>query len=253
MNKQRYLAELSRLLGFATDEDRQNVLNNITKLFDEAGPEGEDSVISQLGSPVQLAIKLSRSYTPSAPQGGLDIPAAPQPASEAPEAQVEAAPEADEASPAPAEASADLSPEPEPVETFEIETVEISEGQLADRMRSRRAHKEPSEHKGFAMASLVMLTAAGVLPLCAVLLCAVLAALTLGLGGIAAGVALSSAGAMSLTVIADALMLFGIALVCFGLGIFFVWLAIWAAVSLVRVLASGIPALFRIVKGASEI
>ena len=253
MNKQRYLAELSRLLGFATDEDRQNVLNNITKLFDEAGPEGEDSVISQLGSPVQLAIKLSRSYTPSAPLGGMDITPAPQPASEAPEEPSGPAPAADEPSSGPEETAENAIPEPEAAETIEIETVEISEGQLADKMRSRRAHTDMPERRGFAMASLVMLTAAGAIPLCAVLLCAVLAALALGIGGIAAGAVLISAGAMSLAVIADALMLFGIALACFGLGIFFVWLAIWAAVSLIRVLVSGIPALFKTVKGATGI
>lgn len=64
MNKQRYLAELQRLLVFMTDEDRAETIRRYTELFDEAGPEGESDLIASIGSPTKAAIGLSRGYEP---------------------------------------------------------------------------------------------------------------------------------------------------------------------------------------------
>ncbi|MCD7846407.1 MAG: hypothetical protein LUG57_11290, partial [Oscillospiraceae bacterium] len=85
MNKQRYLAELQRLLVFMTEEDRELTVQRYGELFDAAGPEGEEALVKQIGSPTKAAISLSRGYEP----GGLGDVLPPVPAPE-PEAQPEA-------------------------------------------------------------------------------------------------------------------------------------------------------------------
>ncbi len=64
MNKQRYLAELQRLLVFMTGEDRAETVRRYAELFDSVGPEGEAALIASLGSPTKAAISLSRGYEP---------------------------------------------------------------------------------------------------------------------------------------------------------------------------------------------
>ena len=41
LNKQRYLAELQRLLVFMTPDDRDRTVRRFSYMFDAAGPEGE--------------------------------------------------------------------------------------------------------------------------------------------------------------------------------------------------------------------
>ena len=62
MNKQRYLAELRRLLVFMSDEDRDEAVRRCGEAFDAAGPEGEAVLIAEMGSPTKMAIQLSRGY-----------------------------------------------------------------------------------------------------------------------------------------------------------------------------------------------
>lgn len=64
MNKQRFLAELRRLLVFMTEEDREETIRRYSAMFDDAGPGGEAALIEQLGSPTKAAIGLSRGYEP---------------------------------------------------------------------------------------------------------------------------------------------------------------------------------------------
>ena len=64
MNKQRYLAELQRLLVFMTPEDCAETIRRYAALFDAAGPGGEAALIEQIGSPTKAAIGLSRGYEP---------------------------------------------------------------------------------------------------------------------------------------------------------------------------------------------
>lgn len=64
LNKQRYLAELRRLLVFMTEEDREEAVRRYGAMFDDAGPEGEASLVEKLGSPTKAAIGLSRGYEP---------------------------------------------------------------------------------------------------------------------------------------------------------------------------------------------
>lgn len=62
MNKQRFLAELRRLLVFMTESDRNIVMEKYTAQFDAAGEDGEAALIEKLGSPTKVAISLSRGY-----------------------------------------------------------------------------------------------------------------------------------------------------------------------------------------------
>lgn len=64
MNKPQYLAELGRLLIFMTSADREETLSRYGTLFDLAGPDGADALISHIGSPTLAAIRLSRTYKP---------------------------------------------------------------------------------------------------------------------------------------------------------------------------------------------
>ena len=64
MNKQRYLAELRRLLVFMNEEDRDEAVRRCAEAFDAAGPEGEALLLADMGSPTKMAIGLSRGYEP---------------------------------------------------------------------------------------------------------------------------------------------------------------------------------------------
>lgn len=72
MNKQSYLAELTKLLGFMSTWDRQAALEKYTRLFDEASDEAE--LIAQLGTPTKLAINLALEYTPTAAPVAEELP-----------------------------------------------------------------------------------------------------------------------------------------------------------------------------------
>lgn len=103
MNRQAYLAELAQLLYYMTAWDRDAALAKYTKLFEER--DNDFAVIQELGSPMKLAVTLSRSYE-----------ASPEPAEDA----------AEQESPAPAEELPTEVPEavsaetsPEPVQTAE--------------------------------------------------------------------------------------------------------------------------------------
>ena len=65
MNKPQYLAELSQLLIFMTRADREETLSRFEALFDKAGPDGEEVLLSKIGSPTRQAIRLSRTYDPA--------------------------------------------------------------------------------------------------------------------------------------------------------------------------------------------
>ena len=64
MNKQRYLAELRRLLVYMNEEDREEAVRRCGEAFDAAGPEGEAALLAEMGSPTKMAIGLSRGYEP---------------------------------------------------------------------------------------------------------------------------------------------------------------------------------------------
>lgn len=60
INKQKFLAELSKLLTFMYEEDRQTALDLYGRMFDEAGD--ENAVMRVLVSPTRQAVNVARSY-----------------------------------------------------------------------------------------------------------------------------------------------------------------------------------------------
>ena len=60
INKQKFLAELGRLLTFMYEEDRQTVLSMYGRMFDETAD--EEGLLELLVSPTRQAVVLARSY-----------------------------------------------------------------------------------------------------------------------------------------------------------------------------------------------
>lgn len=58
MNREEYLRQLQKYLKRLPKEDYDSAMEYFTEYFDEAGPEGEQAVIEQLGSPKQAAGEL---------------------------------------------------------------------------------------------------------------------------------------------------------------------------------------------------
>lgn len=61
MNRQRYMAELSKLLTFMFKEDRAEILQHYNELLDNA--EDEQALLEEFGSPTKLAVTISRTYS----------------------------------------------------------------------------------------------------------------------------------------------------------------------------------------------
>jgi len=60
INKQRFLAELGKLLTFMYEEDRLRALEMYTRMFEEAGD--ESALIQSLASPTKQAVVVARAY-----------------------------------------------------------------------------------------------------------------------------------------------------------------------------------------------
>lgn len=60
MDRQRYMAELSKLLAFMFKEDKEEILAQYNKMLDEA--EDEQAMLDSFGSPTKLAVTISRTY-----------------------------------------------------------------------------------------------------------------------------------------------------------------------------------------------
>lgn len=123
IDRQKYVAELGKLLSGMAPQDREAVLRGVNARFDE---EGDDAaVIASLGSPTFAAVSVLRGYTPPE-EGASDSvpmpeprrakpepkPAEPEPIE--PEPEEPAAPE--EAEPEEPEAESAEADEPSPVE-----------------------------------------------------------------------------------------------------------------------------------------
>ena len=151
MNKQRYLAELQKLLVYMTDEDRAIVLRYYGGLFDEAGQAGQAALIDQIGSPTKAAVALSR-YIPGHVEELLPHPvlaAAPDEAAEpvpaSPTAEAEPAPESDPLW----EAPPDYEPPALPVQAPEGEasvSAAVSEDEIAPADEAVPETTEPAAH-----------------------------------------------------------------------------------------------------------
>lgn len=140
MNRKSFMAELRSLLAFLDAAERDRVLNRYERMFDEAGPEGETTVVRCFGSPVRQVLQIEREYREAVANGETpfaDGEAAGPEETEAPEeteiieeeytgAHIraeESEPEAEEPLPEdlPEELIEEL-PEPEPEEEIAVES-----------------------------------------------------------------------------------------------------------------------------------
>ena len=60
INKQKFLAELGKLLTFMYEEDRQRAMSLYSRMFEEAGD--EHALIQALISPTRQAVVVARAY-----------------------------------------------------------------------------------------------------------------------------------------------------------------------------------------------
>ena len=63
------MAELRSLLAFLDAAERDRVLNRYERMFDEAGPEGETTVVRCFGSPVRQVLQIEREYREAVASG----------------------------------------------------------------------------------------------------------------------------------------------------------------------------------------
>lgn len=153
LNRQAYLAELTQLLYYMTPWDREAAIAKYDKLLADA--EDVDALVGEIGTPMKVAVTLSRGYEaspqpdPNAPKAvpepepeapkTEDIPEAEAPAQEetvpeeAPQTE-ESAPEAEEApAPEPVPEVEEAPSEPPEVEAVEITTVEEAEPEVPEK------------------------------------------------------------------------------------------------------------------------
>lgn len=232
MNAQKYLTELSRLLGFMSYWDREAVLERYKREFD--GSRSDEEVIEAIGTPTKVAIDIARTYIPTPRPGTGEGGAEALPA--APEGDTTALPEetgrvfdgADELPPEVRDAGAvhmDIPFEPEPEEKEEEEPAPAGP--------KRRIR--PEALVVFILASLVI-----GLPV-ALLLIAVGAPLMALGGGIAGGAVYACLRLiMRLSMVSDMLLMGGAALVLIGLGLLVFWLGLWISISLGRAWIGGV-------------
>lgn len=130
IDRQKYVAELGKLLSGMAPQDREAVLRGVNARFDE---EGDDAaVIASLGSPTFAAVSVLRGYTPPEEGASDSVPmpeprrAKPEPKPAEPEPEEPAAPE--EAEPEEPEAESAEADEPSPDEPVpEAESTEPAE------------------------------------------------------------------------------------------------------------------------------
>ena len=69
LNRKSFMAELRSLLAFLDAAERDRVLNRYERMFDEAGPEGETTVVRCFGSPVRQVLQIEREYREAVANG----------------------------------------------------------------------------------------------------------------------------------------------------------------------------------------
>ena len=69
LNRKSFMAELRSLLAFLDAAERDRVLSRYERMFDEAGPEGEATVVRCFGSPVRQVLQIEREYREAVASG----------------------------------------------------------------------------------------------------------------------------------------------------------------------------------------
>lgn len=233
MNRPQFLAELNQYLTFFTPEERTALMAIYTRRFDDAGEDGEGSVLVELGTPMRVAIDLKRRQEAGDSFEEIFASVTGTEYAEAPAYNVETdTPEtlSDEQTTA-AGTGAQAGTETDSEESSAVpadtaaETAAENEGQRADGIF---APEKPAPRKksipgiiGAALLSIVLV---------AIFLCVAAA----GALCITAAGYFIMAGLKSLLALTDALFLFAGGLVLGGSGLLIIWFAIWAAISLIK-------------------
>ncbi len=269
MTRQRYLAELRRLLVFMTEEDSELVLARYEALLAPAGEDeaAADGLIESLGTPTRVAIRLSRGYEP-----GEELELPPLPGEPEREPAALTAEEPDPWGDLPTYDLADLDflgtadAAPAVEAAPETEAAPAGEGPLrppADLPRPIRRTPPPVRPEPELVTVRTVPLGAGV-PLFLVFLLALGVPL---LGAVAAVFAallcpglVLGAGAWLLFVgglwcvsyIADAVMLFGAAFVALAAAILILWLGFWLGWKLAALYAKLLQAVAGLFLGRKE-
>lgn len=246
MNKQRYLAELQRLLVFMTDEDRDATVRRYAELFDAAGPEGEEMLIAELGSPTKTAIGLSRGYEPGqipeteAEQrafGTLSEKKPDEPWEELPAFELpELVPEEDSA-----KSEASEKPEaPAPRRAEPVRPVRQPRPAPEEPWREPQVVIERSMPLGLGVPLFILVMLALGLPLAA--LCLALMAVCAAPGcALLFGAYLVAVGGMwCMSYMADMILLFGLAFAVLAVGLLVLWGGVWLIAKLGGLYAAGV-------------
>ena len=191
INKQKFLAELGKLLTFMYEEDRQAALAMYGKMFDDA--RDEQDLIQFLSSPTRQAVVIARAYNARARKLQVESQSRQQ--------------EGDDPW------SGDAFPEEDGYEEESLFADEETE--------PLRKPRVPLLILYILLA--VPLTLVGVL----VLLVPTLLFLALAASSVSVGATLLLAAFGGFTILADFLLLFGTALVLLALGLLFLWIFIW--------------------------
>ena len=274
INKQRFLAELGKLLTFMYEEDRLRALEMYSRMFDEAGDEG--ALIQSLLSPTRQAVVIARAYHSNLARITVttESKAAPEDRDEngvpdyvqaieavradafarQPAPAVNA--EAEEPAPAP-EKSAEAE-EPVPAENKTNENIQFfsmpeegAEEEAGETQREESAFnidtdlmRQPRRKaKVFALIVYILFAIPITLAAIAILLVPAVLFLALSVAAIICGVVVVSAAFNGFAVIADIMVVLGGALVLFALGLLFLWTAIWFVGGAIVGVVHGVAAL----------
>ena len=71
MNRKSFMAELRSLLAFLDTDERDRVIRRYEKMFDEAGEDGEATVVRCFGSPVRQVLLIEREYREATAKGEI--------------------------------------------------------------------------------------------------------------------------------------------------------------------------------------
>ncbi len=227
INRERYLAELDRLLGFMSSWDRQNALRKYRTLF--AASADEQALIEELGTPTKVAIDLAASYVPTRPPSALaqalaECPVALEDLLRDPNALA-----ADLLDPDPAPPADPDAPQPE-TWVFEPEPVSAPEADPEPAV----AEDAPPRGRVRVAALIAYLIPAVVigLPIAVVLICIGLPFLGAGAALIVTAIVQALRVIAALRLVSDILLTVGAALIACGVGIALCWLGLWISTKL---------------------
>ena len=266
LNRQRFLAELARLLVFMTESDRELTVADYAAQFDEVGEAGEADLIKSLGSPTKVAISLSRGYTPGqittenrhrealqkaeratmtvrSEMDGIEdfVPGGSEENDDPVRAILRSLDESDaEAERQEREWGTRPAAEPSEPSVWDFPEEEEEPAYI-------RASSTFSRGTGTALLALVLLIVGVPLALATLVVLAVW--LVPGVGGFL-GAWLCAVGALwTLSYMADALVLLGLGFFSLAAGLLLLWLGIWLDVTLVRLFIRGVQLLFDLFLG----